>query len=217
LKERKNGVLAHESARISPKFFKSHQQHMHANSDGQNETSSNPVNNRNYHSITSAHSVSKKQQQDNAQTIETNSNGINTGIKEEPSLNCVKKLSSNNCNSKKKFAFYHAKSQNNVIVEIVSDAWSAPQVQLDVLDKCLLHDGENDTDKILTRDDRLNMKKIHMRHVLNQYEGMHKYQRSSSDRSKVQLRRAYKLYKKMDYLKEEMLVKFFLSINIFNF
>ncbi|KAG5670712.1 hypothetical protein PVAND_000958 [Polypedilum vanderplanki] len=112
---------------------------------------------------------------------------------------------------KEKMALKHSRVKSqNVIVESVP--LNAPKVQSDesnVIDKRLLHTyrhGDSES-KFLTRDERLNMRKLQLRHVLNQYRGVNQIQQKSTEEYRMQFDKTNKLLKMLDRTKEKIFKK----------
>lgn len=220
------------SPRTSPKFFKSHQQQQivsQNDNDGQLLVNSNStvIN----HSIASQ-SVSNQQQHQQLQqknifqlnhVAKSLDENCITGIKHEVSndddsivyndaksddkCNRIRKGKKTNKLSWKRSKLNARVRSQNIIVEPISDLPRiAPQVQLldsYVINKRLLH-CNNDENKQLSRDERLNMRKIHLQHVLDQHDGMYQLHRISLKRSKLHFNKTHKILKAMERAKGEM-------------
>jgi hypothetical protein len=117
------------------------------------------------------------------------------------------------------------RSQNNdqmkVFVEQISNVprIASQQQQLvqlkttNVINKQLLENYRQTADdcssssegcKKLSRDERLSMRKMYLRHAVNQYEGIHRLQRDSLERSKLHFRKTNKILKAFNRTKNEM-------------
>lgn len=100
-------------------------------------------------------------------------------------------------------------SSNNVIVEPICEIpRHAPLVQqkLNVIDKRLLQNYRycGNESKRISRDERLSMRKMQLRHVLNQYKGINRLREVSTERYKAQLSKSFKLSKVMEREKQRM-------------
>jgi len=100
-------------------------------------------------------------------------------------------------------------SSNNVIVEPICEIpRHAPLVQqkLNVIDKRLLQNYRycSNESKRISRDERLSMRKMQLRHVLNQYKGINRLREVSTERYKAQLSKSFKLSKVMEREKQRM-------------
>jgi hypothetical protein len=89
----------------------------------------------------------------------------------------------------------------NVIVEPISVPRNAPQVQSEshVIDKRLLLQSQH-----LSRDERLSVRKLQLRHVLNQYRGANQMQQTSTEQFRMQFDKTCVLLKMLDRTKEKM-------------
>ncbi|XP_070502618.1 uncharacterized protein [Chironomus tepperi] len=135
---------------------------------------------------------------------------------EKNDKSCVKKNSNKRTNRKRDRKLLCLTtlqiSSRNVIVEPICEIpRHAPLVQqkLNVIDKRLLQNYRyccNDS-KRLSRDDRLSMRKIQLRHVLNQYKGINRFREVSTERYKAQLSKTFKLSKVMEREKQRILKK----------
>ncbi|KAL7023569.1 hypothetical protein ACKWTF_012682 [Chironomus riparius] len=99
-------------------------------------------------------------------------------------------------------------SSRNVIVEPICEIpRHAPLVQqkLNVIDKRLLQNYRHCGNE--SRDERLSMRKMQLRHVLNQYKGINRLREGSTERYKAQLSKSFKLSKVMEREKLKILRK----------
>lgn len=97
-------------------------------------------------------------------------------------------------------------SRKNVIVEPICEIpRHAPLVQqkLNVIDKRLLLQNYRFCGNE-SRDERLSMRKMQLRHVLNQYKGINRLRDVSIERYKAQLSKSFKLSKVMEREKQRM-------------
>lgn len=97
-------------------------------------------------------------------------------------------------------------SRKNVIVEPICEIpRHAPLVQqkLNVIDKRLLLQNYRFCGNE-SRDERLSMRKMQLRHVLNQYKGINRLRDVSVERYKAQLSKSFKLSKVMEREKQRM-------------
>lgn len=113
--------------------------------------------------------------------------------------------SSNSSSNKKKSNV----SNQNVIVEPILSELNAPLVQLklNVIDKRLLQQnygycGSNISEECSNRDERLSMRKMHLRHVLSQYKGINRLR--DTERYKMQISKSFKYCKIMEREKQRM-------------
>ena len=121
----------------------------------------------------------------------------------------VKKSKRTNRKRDRKFCLKSSRvSSINVIVEPICDVPRphAPLVQqkLNVIDKRLLQNYRycSHESKQLSRDERLSMRKMQLRHVLNQYKGINRLREVTE--YKTQLSKSFKLSKVMEREKQRM-------------
>lgn len=126
----------------------------------------------------------------------------------------VKQKSKRKLGSKKKSSCRRLTLINctgSVTVEPVSQLVPphAPLVQLkvNVIDKSLLLDASGnkmENNEKLCRDERLSMRKMQLRHVLNQYKGINRFREISTERFKSQISKSFKFCKRMELEKQKM-------------
>jgi Potential DNA-binding domain len=172
------------------------------------------------HSIASQ-SVYKREEL-RAKSGESGNNGIiakttsstTTGIKKEISYEGEEE-SEEEIEKQQKFKQDHRRnqvrtisSQKNVTVEPISELprnTTQKLVDLDLISRNYLLKYTNNENSTLSRSDRLNMKKLYLRHLVQRHQGLHQARKDSLMRSRQEFMRAHNLWKKINNENEERL------------
>jgi hypothetical protein len=174
------------------------------------------------HSIASQ-SVSKKEELRVKKVVESGNNGIiassttTTGIKqqeisyegeveEEADERVEKQQQKVNKKTHRKSQVRTVFSQKNVTVEPISELPRNTTLDLDLLSRnYLLKYTNNENNNFLSRNERLKMKKLYLRHLVQRHKGLHQARKDSLIRSREEFMRARDLWKKINNENEERL------------